>query len=552
MIRTAFLLIVLLALGNLAYPQNIPGDVDLDAYVQPHLNEVNKLWKEKAYEDALAILRGLHEIPGIDTTAYAWSSILYNMACAHSLLGAYDSAMFYLKGVVDAGYQNYDHLMKDSDLDPLRTDPEFAILAQRVKHASEFWDDPAIATKYSENISEDEKLAGLAKFWMEVKMNFVYFDHVPELDWDSLYVAYIPKVRRTGSTLEYYNTLREMCAQLRDGHTGINPPRELWPVVWASPDIFTKLIENKVIVTKVTSDSLKALPIKAGMEVLKIDGMDVKDYAARYVEPYMFASTPQGLTVQTYSYWLLSGAKDKPIALELADESGELVEVSVPRTTDFTRGPDVEYRELPGGIAYVSLNTFSNDGVFKTFDSLFATISKAKGLILDVRRNGGGNSTVGWNVLGCLTDSTFPALLTETINYSAHRRVEGRPQRYVREDWTAKANGKLLYTGPVVALGGPSTGSAAEDFLVAFRAMGRGKILGEPTYGSTGQPLTFKLAGGISGRVCTNRCFYPDGKPFEGIGVIPDIAVPLTIEDIRQDRDPVLDAAVKYLETQMK
>ncbi|HKK20907.1 MAG TPA: hypothetical protein VJ983_05490 [candidate division Zixibacteria bacterium] len=179
MFRTASLLILLLAISNLAYPQNIPSDVDLDAYVQPHLNEVSELWKEKSYEDALAILRGLHEIPGMDTTAYAWPSILYNMACAHSLLGAHDSAMFYLKGVVDAGYQNCDHFMNDSDLDPLRSDPEFKILAQRVKRASEFWDDPAIATKYRENISEDEKLAELAKFWMEVKMNFVYFDHVP-------------------------------------------------------------------------------------------------------------------------------------------------------------------------------------------------------------------------------------------------------------------------------------------------------------------------------------------------------------------------------------
>jgi C-terminal processing protease CtpA/Prc len=99
----------------------------------------------------------------------------------------------------------------------------------------------------------------------------------------------------------------------------------------------------------------------------------------------------------------------------------------------------------------------------------------------------------------------------------------------------------------VVVLTSAQTGSAAEDFCVAFDLMKRGAIIGEPTSGSTGQPLHFALPGGGHGRVCTVRCTYPDGKEFVGVGVEPDIKAYPTIKDIRTGRDTVLETAVHYL-----
>ncbi len=81
-----------------------------------------------------------------------------------------------------------------------------------------FWNSPAQSTPYSENISDDEKIAGLSEFWSEVKYNFANLDLVPGLDWDALYLAYLPRVKQTKSTREYYSVLQEMCARLKDGH----------------------------------------------------------------------------------------------------------------------------------------------------------------------------------------------------------------------------------------------------------------------------------------------------------------------------------------------
>jgi len=82
---------------------------------------------------------------------------------------------------------------------------------------------------------------------------------------------------------------------------------------------------------------------------------------------------------------------------------------------------------------------------------------------------------------------------------------------------------------------------------VAFDFLKRGKIIGEPTAGSTGQPLFFDLPGGGRARVCTKRDSYPDGKEFVGVGVQPDMVARQSIAELRAGRDAVLQAALREL-----
>jgi C-terminal processing protease CtpA/Prc len=93
-----------------------------------------------------------------------------------------------------------------------------------------------------------------------------------------------------------------------------------------------------------------------------------------------------------------------------------------------------------------------------------------------------------------------------------------------------------------------ATYSAAEDFAVAFDVMQRGTLVGEPTGGSTGQPLHIKLPGGGSARICTKQDTYPDGRAFVGVGVQPQHLVKLTVEGVRAGRDEVLEAALASLQ----
>jgi C-terminal processing protease CtpA/Prc len=485
----------------------------------------------------------------------------YNCACSLALAGRKDEAFSYLTECLKLGYANVEHLKSDSDLDSLHADGRWQTVVDKCAANSKVqkmtWDNPALNTPFRENLSEEEKIAGLSKFWSEVRYNFANFDLVANLNWDALYLAYLTKIRQTKSTAEYYRLLMEMCAQLKDGHTNVLPPQELVDEIAARPLIRSRLIEGRVILTKVFDEALQKDGILPGLEVLEVNGVPVKQYSEQRVMPFQSASTKQDLETRGYEYALFAGPVKEALELTLQTSDGKSFKKIVPRLTaaDRTKAmknvPQVapmEFKVLPGNVGYVALNTFENDTVVKQFEAAYAEIEKTEALIIDVRNNGGGTSGFGYSILAYLTDKPFKTSQWKTRNYRPSFRAWGRPEGWYSEPVSeSPAKGSKLYAKPVVVLTSPRTFSAAEDFTVAFDVMQRGKLIGEATGGSTGQPLFFNLPGGGSARVCTKRDTYPDGKEFVGVGIQPHLAVQPTVKDFRAGRDTVLEAALDEL-----
>lgn len=423
--------------------------------------------------------------------------------------------------------------------------------AQQAKTDSLLMNNSLWKSAYRPVLSEDEKIAGLSKFWAEAKYNFAFFDHVPHLSWDSLYVAAIPKVRAAPTTLAYYQVLQEMCAQLHDGHTNVYEPYDPLTNQNARPPLRTALVEGRVLLTEVRSATLRQQGLVPGLEVTAIDGVPARQYGQQRAAAQS-ASTPQDRDVRTYTYTLLSGPPNQPLTLALRGAKGPMFERKVARSgyTDVVtpKPPTLEVKMLPGNIAYVALNNFEDASLPQQFARAYPQLSQAKALILDVRNNGGGNGGLGFRVLSYLTAQPFQTSRWMTRDYRpAYRAWQRTPQWYAPapEPWAAK--GDSTYTRPVVVLTSPRTFSAAEDFAVAFDEMKRGQIIGEPTGGSTGQPLFFDLPGGGAARVCSKRDSYADGKEFVGVGVQPQVLVHPTVRDLRTGRDTVLEAALQEL-----
>ena len=72
----------------------------------------------------------------------------------------------------------------------------------------------------------------------------------------------------------------------------------------------------------------------------------------------------------------------------------------------------------------------------------------------------------------------------------------------------------------------------------------RATLVGEATCGSSGQPLSFSIYG-ADARVCTKWDRFPDGTEFVGVGILPDVPVSRTKEDVAAGRDAVLEAAIR-------
>ena len=494
-----------------------------------------------------------HQLESINGT------FAYNAACAYSLAGKTDLAFEWLEKSLKAGYTNLEHVKTDSDLNALHDDLRWASYLGRVKEAAKvvaaLWDSEAWKTPYADQLSEEERVAGLSKFWAEVKYNFVFTDTLKKLDWDAVYLKYLPRVKAAASTAEYYRILMEMCALLQDGHTNVSPPEKLYGSEFTVPPFRTRLIEGRVIVTDVADTSLSEQGIVRGIEIARVDGIDAKVWARKNVAPYVSASTPQDLDSRIFGAQFLLGKKAEQPQVEFKDASGKTWTKAIERVTygkrnqGIVRAGPFSWKMLDGNIAYVALNSFGDDTAAKEYLKNFPEISKAKAIIFDVRENGGGNSNVGYKVLSTLTDKASATSQSQTRDYKPSYRAWGRPDsNFDFNPWSFPAHGQYHFQGKVIVLTSPRTYSAAEDFAVAFDVMKRGTIMGEATGGSTGQPLMFSLPGGGSARVCTKNDTYPDGKAFIGVGVQAHVVVTPKLDDYRQGRDTVLEAAIKALQ----
>ncbi|MGH9318163.1 MAG: S41 family peptidase, partial [Thermoanaerobaculia bacterium] len=104
--------------------------------------------------------------------------------------------------------------------------------------------------------------------------------------------------------------------------------------------------------------------------------------------------------------------------------------------------------------------------------------------------------------------------------------------------------GKQPYRGALSILIDGGCFSACEDFVAPFKDNRRATILGERTAGSSGQPFQKDFGNGMGIGLSTKREFFPDGSEFEGVGIAPDVEIPMTLEDLRTGKDTVLAQAL--------
>ena len=493
------------------------------------------------------------------------SSSAYSAACAYALAGGQsDKALDLLELAVSLGFLDTYSLEQDTDLASLKDTPRWAALEQSVAKASAIenrrWGTVSTRPAYQENLPVEEKLAGLSLLWSEAKYNFANFDLVPELDWDAEYRAMIPRVMASENTYEYYRLLQAFVAKLEDGHANV-----YFPNVWEFnngrsnvPAVNYQWIEERLILDYVAGEEFEAAGVTRGDEIIAFNGTPIQEYADKNHRPYVSGSNKAYIDSVVYSWRLLKGPEG-PIELTIKKKSGDSVTVQSSRPDWDTwealtkgreeRAPNFRWKMLPGNIAYVELNSFSNTEASQGFADNFEEIAKADAIVFDVRKNGGGSSSYGYDVLSRLTQKPFAVSSWKTMNYRPSFRAWG----YATDSYESTGNMELPnpdqhYAGPVAVLSGTSTFSAAEDFLVAFDVMDRGPIIGQASGGSTGQPLGFYLPGGGSARVTTKRDTYPDGSDFVGDGVQPDTLAPPTVKAFIERRDLALEAALRYFE----
>jgi TPR repeat protein len=164
-----------------------------------------------------------------------------------------------------------------------------------------------------------------------------------------------------------------------------------------------------------------------------------------------------------------------------------------------------------------------------------------KGLIVDVRDNGGGNSDNADKIVGRFADQKRVSALLQWRNGSRHSDFGFIWKKYV------EPAGDKQFTKPIIVLTDRKVVSSGEYFVLAMKRFPYVRTVGDTTFGALGSPLRKKLPNGWEYRIPTGKWSSADYVLYEDIGVPPDIHVAVSPSDSLMERDPVIEMAIQLL-----
>jgi len=103
------------------------------------------------------------------------------------------------------------------------------------------------------------------------------------------------------------------------------------------------------------------------------------------------------------------------------------------------------------------------------------------------------------------------------------------------------------YGGKVVVLVDEISQSQAEYTTMALRSAPRTIVIGSTTAGADGNVSGFSLPGGLNTMISGLGVFYPDKKPTQRVGIVPDVEVKPTVAGVVAGQDELLEEAIKRI-----
>jgi carboxyl-terminal processing protease len=255
--------------------------------------------------------------------------------------------------------------------------------------------------------------------------------------------------------------------------------------------------------------------LKPGDQVIAIDGVDMTGILPEVARQKVLG--PKGTTVLLT---ILREGVEQPFDVEVARAA-----ITVPSMTS---------KMLDGNVAYIRLFIFgenTDNDLRKALDDLLA--QKPVGLILDLRNNGGGYLQTGIQVASEFIDKGV--IVIEESGDGTRKNYEAQP------------GGKATEI-PMVVLVNKYSASASEIVAGAIQDYGRGKLVGETTYGKGSVQLPTLLVNDQGAvKITIARWLTPNGRQINKQGLTPDVEIALTEEDTQANKDPQLDKAVELL-----
>ncbi len=200
----------------------------------------------------------------------------------------------------------------------------------------------------------------------------------------------------------------------------------------------------------------------------------------------------------------------------------------------------IEYRNMKtASLGYIQIDNFTEKkSEYEVIDKILEEFSDKKGIIIDVRGNGGGQTDYAEIIASRFADKAYTYGKIKT-------KIGPNPNDFT--DWVETKiapMGKKQFTKPVAILTNRSSFSATEVFLMIMDNFPHVSIVGDTTRGGVGGPISRELPNGWGYRVSSKIWARPDGTSPEGKGVYPDYPI---WNKPQSDKDLILEKAIDLL-----
>jgi C-terminal processing protease CtpA/Prc len=382
------------------------------------------------------------------------------------------------------------------------------------------------------------RLLALYRLWNMIEFWAPYRDLVAG-DWDATLREFIPRMLAARGKTAYQLELLALIARVQDSHAN------LWSGLDAQPPegkahlpVAVRFVEGKAVVVAFTNARLGPRSgLQVGDVITSLDGTTVETLTRGWA-PWYPASNPSArardmartLTRGAPGPVQLAVVRDgRPLALRAERVVADSLDLLSQRKHDHA-GP--AFRRLSDDVAYLKLSSVKRAEVHQYLDGM----KGARCLVIDLRNY--PSEFVVFELGQHLVKEKTPF-----VKFTAGDTRN--PGAFTYGATLALEPAAPYVECPVTILVDEITLSQAEYTTMAFRSRPGTLVVGSQTSGADGNVSRIALPGGQSTMFSGIGVFYPDGRPTQQVGIVPDLEVKPTIAGIRAGRDEVLEAAVR-------
>jgi carboxyl-terminal processing protease len=365
------------------------------------------------------------------------------------------------------------------------------------------------------------------------------------VDWRAIGARYRPLAMTARHDADFWEVLNRMAGELRDSHTRVETPeyvalRRRQESVSLGLDIGR--VEGRTVVVSVTPDSdAYWAGVRPGMEVARIAGAPTEERYAPVLAAEREQST-QWAKERRALRTLLLGEPDTKLAFEFMRGDGSTFRATLARKV-IKAAPRATARKLPSGFGYIRFTGFSRSLRTQVLGAIHSQRT-LPGLIIDLRNNGGGSVAMADDIAGRLVreKTEIGTIITRT---GQPVTLFGFPIEKLKR---TLAGSPSAYDKPVVVLVDAGSASASELFAGGLQDIGRVKVVGQRSCGCLQGFLGYAtVPGGAELAYSEIGMVSAKGRRIEREGVLPDVEVSITREDLRLYRDRTLETAEELL-----